>query len=115
MALMEEEAGFTSFTEELPTVGEHFGEDLREPVRRHANGLLINNTGENTNISLGELGEHCANDVRFREHVKQGFLTAYIRSREFTEEHGTVIKVSASTVAIGAVLTGIAHLKHRQK
>jgi hypothetical protein len=96
-----------------PPIGEHFGEDLSRPVARHADRQISNSGGDNTFISLGELGEHNIRDVRFRDSAKKGFVTAYIRTREFSSENKSTIIIS--TVAIGSVLTAIAALKHRRR
>ena len=96
-----------------PITGEHLVEDMGDPLRVQVNKDLRTG-GENTYINLGELGEHNVNDVRVRNRGERGFFTAYIRTREYAGEH-KVITVTASTIAIGSVLTGLAALKHRKK
>lgn len=95
--------------------GEYVSENLSRPVARHANGCVTAPNGENTVINLGELGEHRIYDVRFRDSAKEGFVTAYIRAREIVSENKTATTLTASTIAIGAVLTGIYALKHHKK
>ena len=95
-----------------PITGEHLVEDMGDPLRVQVNKDLRTG-GENTYINLGELGEHNVNDVRVRNRGKKGFFTAYIRTR--AGEHKVITTVTASTIAIGAVLTGLAALKHRKK
>jgi hypothetical protein len=98
----------------LHPIGEDLGMDIGRSVARHANSR-VGGSGDDTHISLSELGEHKAKDVRFRDSAKQGFLTAYVRSREAVSEHKTATTISISSIAIGAVLTGVYHLKYRKK
>ncbi|HEX5394752.1 MAG TPA: hypothetical protein VFW52_00090 [Candidatus Saccharimonadales bacterium] len=96
-------------------IGEDFGEDLARPVARHANSRLKLAGGENTVIDLGDgYGEHGTKDVRFRDSSKPGYLTAYIRTKEIASEHKATT-ITASAIAIGAVIAGIYALKHRQR
>ena len=96
------------------SMGEHFNEDLGRSIARHVNAKLKRSPGEFTYIELFDLGEHSTQDVRFRDSPKPGFLTAYIRTKEAAAEHKAVT-ITASAIAIGAVLAGIYALKYRKR
>lgn len=98
----------------MPIIGEVPDVELSRPAARHVNGK-VSGAGDNEYIDLGEIGEHRAKDTRFRDSAKQGFMTAYVRSREFVSEHETATKITISTIAIGSVLAGAASLHHRKK
>jgi hypothetical protein len=99
-----------------PPLGEHFGEDIGRFVAKHANGKLKGSRGGNTVVDLGSHGVHGTEDVRFRDSDQKGFVRAYIRTKEFTSEHKTgTTAISVSLLAIGAVITGVATLKHHKR
>jgi len=93
-------------------IGENLDTDMRRPVARFANKLLmiIGKDSDNTVIDLGEQhGEVNIRNVRFRDALEKGKLTVYIRQEAV--EHPVI----TSVVAIGVVAAGIRHLKHRKK
>jgi hypothetical protein len=102
------------FKEDLFAPGEDMGIDIGRDAARSAN-KRVRNAGDNEFIDLPGHGEIPARDSRFRDSAKKGFLTAYVRTREYASEHETATKIAISTLAIGAVLAGAAALKHRRK
>lgn len=87
---------------------------MEREVARHVNGK-VRDQHEDVQISLPDLGDHSARDTRFRSSVRQGFLDAYVRTREYGEDHTVITKITVSTVAVGAVLTAIAALRYQKK
>ena len=96
-------------------MGEDLGLDLGRDVARHANSLVGKDRSETTSLPIDELGNPVASEVRFSDSAKRGFLTAYVRTREVVSEHKTASTITVSTIAIGAVLAGIHHLKYKKK
>jgi hypothetical protein len=68
-------------------MGENLGQDIGRPAARAANDVVTSPSGGNSYIELAEHGEHNIKDVRFRDSAKQGFLTTYVRSREFSQDN----------------------------
>jgi hypothetical protein len=96
-------------------VGEGEFGDISKDVAKDAN-KKVRRAGDNEFIYLGqELGSSPAKDTRYRNSAKQGFVTAYIRSREFISEHETATKITLASVAIGSVIAGVAAMHHKRK
>jgi hypothetical protein len=100
--------------EDWPVIGEDPGISIERPIVELANQIVKGSTGEDTYIDLGELGVHNVNDVRFRDSAKQGFITAYTRTREKAADHKVITSLAFSAIAIGTVITGVRSLHHNK-
>ena len=96
-------------------VGEGEFGDISRDIAKDTN-KKVSRAGVNEFVFLGEeVGEHRAKDTRYRDSAKQGFVTAYIRSREFISEHETATKITLASVAIGSVIAGVAAMHYKKK
>lgn len=96
-------------------MGEDLGLNIDRPAARRINGELKKSGGVNAYLPVEELGNPDVQDVRVRDSVKQGFLTAYVRTREWTDEHEAITTITVTTIALGTLFGGIAALKYRNK
>lgn len=100
--------------ESEPPLGEFFGVDMGRPVSKNANNKIKSLGNGNTVVDLGSLGVHNTKNVRFRDSDQKGFVKVYIRTKELASDHKTETAITVSLLAIGAVITGIAALKHHK-
>lgn len=90
-------------------IGENPCVDLREPLREHAQKIVDNEKSANTAMELGAHGLHYLHSVdKIEPDETEGHLRIHLKH---AKDPMVVIPI---VVTVGAVIAGIAHLKHRK-